>query len=148
MWLLFFILFSTPWQAASSTRWRHASPVCRKLREQQAVTGAASRLLTWKQVKFKYNTVAKWSQTISYGNMDEDVLTTLKLLIIGESGVGKSRFVPVCSERLASLLWVLIFLLCKFISRCSAAVAIASWECCRPHFFQFRLNTYCYQADS
>lgn len=25
--------------------------------------------------------------------MDEDVLTTLKLLIIGESGVGKSRFV-------------------------------------------------------
>lgn len=30
--------------------------------------------------------------------MDEDVLTTLKLLIIGESGVGKSRFVAVWSE--------------------------------------------------
>lgn len=27
--------------------------------------------------------------------MDEDVLTTLKLLIIGESGVGKSRSVSV-----------------------------------------------------
>ena len=32
--------------------------------------------------------------------MDEDVLTTLKLLIIGESGVGKSRFVHSCSASL------------------------------------------------
>lgn len=30
--------------------------------------------------------------------MDEDVLTTLKLLIIGESGVGKSRFVGASGE--------------------------------------------------
>lgn len=36
--------------------------------------------------------------------MDEDVLTTLKLLIIGESGVGKSRFVPVLASYAASLL--------------------------------------------
>lgn len=33
------------------------------------------------------------SQAFHGGNMDDDVLTTLKLLIIGESGVGKSRFV-------------------------------------------------------
>uniref|UniRef100_A0A8C6T970 small monomeric GTPase n=1 Tax=Neogobius melanostomus TaxID=47308 RepID=A0A8C6T970_9GOBI len=33
--------------------------------------------------------------------MDEDVITTLKLLIIGESGVGKSRFVTLCSELLS-----------------------------------------------
>lgn len=32
--------------------------------------------------------------------MDDDVLTTLKLLIIGESGVGKSRFVAVWYELL------------------------------------------------
>lgn len=32
--------------------------------------------------------------------MDEDLLTTLKLLIIGESGVGKSRFVGASSGEL------------------------------------------------
>ena len=31
--------------------------------------------------------------------MDSDVLATLKILIIGESGVGKSRFIIVCFTR-------------------------------------------------
>ena len=57
------------------------------------IGAAASLLLPEKQVKFSLKASLSGGESFSQRNMDEDVLTTLKLLIIGESGVGKSRSV-------------------------------------------------------
>lgn len=76
--------------------------------------------------KTKWNSSIKGSRasrTVPQKKMDDDVLTTLKLLIIGESGVGKSRFV--CG-RSAGVLWMLTFLLRKFAACCPAAVRFCS----------------------
>ncbi len=40
----------------------------------------------------QWTTLSLTSFSVNSQNMDDDVLTTLKLLIIGESGVGKSRW--------------------------------------------------------
>lgn len=42
----------------------------------------------------QWTTPSLTSFSVNSQNMDDDVLTTLKILIIGESGVGKSRWGP------------------------------------------------------